>query len=342
MVTPRLCAALAVLAFGGCSSEPALPPAWAIGVRHVDAQALGLVDAAHPGAVVPALANLTDHARLIIPTPDGSGQATNPDAIVDIADVGESRILLAATPFPYSDARAENPSVFATTDGVTYTVPADTAVNPAEPPPDIGHNADPDLRFDNAKDGDAAQLFFLTYLVEQPAAETLISVHTDQLSAWPASDPDPADHTAVLFNQAGGDHTVASPTSVIDATGKTSVFLLDTVAHQVFSLTSSDALVWDTAVKQTVALDFAGITPDKIDIVAGPTGTYAMLIAGAPAGASHDNVYAATSADLQTWTLDPTPLLDATALGALTLGRATGVVSGSSLWIWYALEYDPN
>lgn len=347
MVTQRLCAALVVLVgVAGCDSEPALPPAWAIGVRHVDAAALGLVDAAHPGPVVPALASLTDQARLTIQTPDGSGQVANPDVIVDTASAstGQSRILLAATPFPYADVRAENPSVFATTDGVAYTVPTDAATNPAELPPDIGNNADPDLRFDPAVTGDAAQLFFLVYLVERPKTETVISVHTNELAAWPAGDPNPADHEAVLFNQDGGDDTVASPTTLIDPTGKTWLFLIDTTIHQVLSLTSSDGLSWDPATKQATALDFAGITAHKIDVVAGPTGSYAMLIAGQPAGATHDNVYAATSTDLQTWTLDPTPLLDATdpALGALTLGRASGVVSGASLWIWYALAYNPN
>lgn len=323
-----------IAGLAACDSEPALPPAWAIGVTHVDARALGLVDADHPGAAVPALATLTDHPRLTLPTPDGSGQATSPDVIVDVADLGESRILLAATPFPYADERAENPSVFASTDGVTYALPADLTVNPAVPPPDVGHNADPDLRYDPHQ-------FAMVYLIDRPASQTVESLHTAELSAWPGEDNDQANRAGVIFNLAGGDHAVASPTTMIvppPVAGEaptTWLFLIDTVTHEIFSLTTLDGTTWDLATR-TLALDLAGIAPDKIDLVAGPTGGYAMLISDA-----HD-VYAATSPDLKAWTFNPTPLLTAGALRALTLGRASGVVSGDDLWIWYGLSYDPN
>jgi len=69
-----------------------------------------------------------------------------------------------------------------------------------------------------------------------------------------------------------------------------------------------------------------------------------MLIAGAPAGSTAQNVYVATSPDLVTWTFQAQPILAATdhALGALSLSRATGLVSATALWVWYGFQYDPN
>jgi hypothetical protein len=322
---------VALAATAGCDDEPPLPPAWAIGLEQLDAQALGLVDAAHPAAVVPALAQLTDRAFSTLPTPDGSGQAIDPDVIVDVADPAASRILLVATPFPYSDARAENPSVFASTDGAAFDLPAAGASNPIVAPLDVGHNAEPDLRYD-PKTG----TYTMLYLADRPAAQVLEVLTSIDLVSWTDANPDP-----LIFNQAGGDHTVASPTTWLDAANTTWLFLIDTTAHALFSLTSTNGVTWDLATKQTLAIDLAGVEPHKIDLVGGPTGGYVLLITGAPAGEPTDRVYAATSTDLQTWTFNAAPVIFGLP-NALTLGRASGAVSGSTLWVWFAREYDPN
>jgi len=80
-LSPAL-AALAVITgvagVAGCDDEPALPPAWAIGVKRFDAQALGLVDAAHPAPPVPALAELTDHPSCRSSPPTARARAPTP------------------------------------------------------------------------------------------------------------------------------------------------------------------------------------------------------------------------------------------------------------------------
>lgn len=84
---------------------------------------------------------------LTTPTYDGSGEVVHPD----VYDAGDGnafqgyRYWMAVTPYPLSDNTKENPSILASTDGATWSVPSGLT-NPITPYPGGGaHLADTDI-----------------------------------------------------------------------------------------------------------------------------------------------------------------------------------------------------
>src|SRR5437870_3946183 len=109
---------------------------WGIGTAKFDARGLGIGVDRPPD---PRLASIPVLPRLAIDTPDGSGQLVHPDVLLD-----GDRILLAVTPYPYSNDRLENPCLY-TGDGTSFEIVGNA---PIVPPPPKDHNDDPDLRRD--------------------------------------------------------------------------------------------------------------------------------------------------------------------------------------------------
>lgn len=87
---------------------------------------------------------------LNLETSDGSGQACHPDVVYIRGGFGSKSwpYWMACTPYPYKDNRVENPEIFASYDGIFWTVP-DGSRNPLVPPPKAAgdHNSDPDMVF---------------------------------------------------------------------------------------------------------------------------------------------------------------------------------------------------
>src|SRR3989442_3251119 len=96
------------LVLGALGENSYAPLSWGIGVQTFDAAALGL------GTTEPVMPDVPDVARLTLPTYDFSGQGMHPDVLVD-----GDRVLIAMTPYPFADARHENPSLLAG-DGVHF------------------------------------------------------------------------------------------------------------------------------------------------------------------------------------------------------------------------------
>lgn len=97
--------------------------------------------AAHPAPFQhPTLLNLE--------TSDGSGQACHPDVLYVPQGFGAMgwQFWMACTPYPYANSSFENPEIFASQDGVSWTVPSGLK-NPiiTTPGNDGSHNSDPDL-----------------------------------------------------------------------------------------------------------------------------------------------------------------------------------------------------
>src|SRR5262249_32417875 len=90
---------------------------WAIGVATFDATALGLAHARTPDPFVDAIRP----GRLVIPTYDGSNQATHPDALLERDATGTAHLTLVMTPYPFSNDKLENPSLLASDDRMTFT-----------------------------------------------------------------------------------------------------------------------------------------------------------------------------------------------------------------------------
>src|SRR5262249_21313237 len=89
------------------------------------------------------------HPTLVtIPTSDGSSQACHPD-VIHIPDGFGSQgfeYWMVCTPYPFGQSSFENPEIFASHDGLAWTIP-DGTENPlvAKPGGEADHNSDPDL-----------------------------------------------------------------------------------------------------------------------------------------------------------------------------------------------------
>lgn len=85
---------------------------------------------------------------LNLQTSDGSGQACHPDVLYVPEGFGLKRwrYWMVCTPYPYGNSFFENPELFVSYDGLTWTVP-DGLHNPLVPSPknDGSHHSDPDI-----------------------------------------------------------------------------------------------------------------------------------------------------------------------------------------------------
>ena len=312
----RWVAAIAVLA--GCGKEPKPKLAWGVGVATFDAVALGLGRA----PVVPALAALQPSLHLELPTYDRSNQMVHPDILVE-----SDRVVMAMTPYPYSDNRKENPSLLVGRDGRGFDELSD-ATNPIVPPPAIDHNDDPDLRVD-PRTGEYELLYLETM---RPAKQTLVALRSMDLLTWARRD-------AIVFDLAAGAAFIVSPTA-IEVGGVTHLFWVDTGQNKLMTVTSDDGRTWDQTKAVPIDVDLGGIIPWHVDVVRGDAG-FGLLFSGFDDKFVHQSLFIATSPDLGHWTLVPQPLLDYTdsALGVESLYRSSGAISGDRLVVWYSMQY---
>jgi len=313
---------LAAAGSAGCRRKTKPKLAWGMGVRTFDATALGLATARSPDPFVDGIRA----GRIAIPTYDGSNQATHPDVVLERTG-GAARLVMAMTPYPFSNDRFENPSLVVSSDGMAFAPPPGVH-NPIVPAPPFDHNDDPDLRRD-PRTGEYELLYLETL---RPAKQTLVALRSTDLIAWQRRD-------AVVFDLAHGAPFVVSPTA-IEHDGKTYLFAVESETKLVKTMVSGDGKTWDLATAQTLPLELGAVKPWHIDVVRGERG-FAMLISGFDAAFKHQNLYLATSPDLVTWTLRPEPLLafGDPALGVESLYRSTGVVEHGTLVVWYSMQY---
>jgi hypothetical protein len=91
---------------------------------------------------------------LNLQTSEGTGQACHPDVVFIRQGFGSQlwRYWMVCTPYAYGNFVSENPEVFASHDGLTWTIP-EGAKNPLVPSP-VGiwdHHSDPDMLFVDGK-----------------------------------------------------------------------------------------------------------------------------------------------------------------------------------------------
>lgn len=109
-----------------------------------------LAAASLPAFAGTVLVNPTSH--LTIPTYDGAGQTVHPDVVYFQNGWHGYKYWMAVTPYPDTDDTYENPSIYQSSDGITWSVP-EGLTNPLEPHPSGNyHNCDPDIFYDSASD----------------------------------------------------------------------------------------------------------------------------------------------------------------------------------------------
>jgi len=315
-----LCAGLvaaAALTGPGCKKARPRQP-WAIGVTTFDATALGLAHARTPDPFVDAIRP----GRLVIPTYDGSNQATHPDVLLERDPSGTSHLTMAMTPYPYSNDRFENPSLVVSSDGMSFTAPPGVLA-PLVPAPPYDHNDDPDIRRD-PRTGEYEILYLETL---RPDRQTLVALNSRDKVTWKRRD-------AVVYEFKTGARFIVSP-AAIDEAGKTYLFYVDAATKVMYTMVSADGKTWDPGAETLLKLELGTVKPWHVDAIRGD-GAYGLLISGYDDKFQHQNLYLATSLDLVTWTLRSEPLLSwrDPALGVETLYRSTG-----SLVVWYAMQY---
>ena len=83
----------------------------------------------------------------VIPTYDGSGQATHPSVIKFDKPWNGYEYWMAMTPYPFNNDGLEDPSILASHDGKKWSVP-NGVTNPLVPAPKVGHNCDVELIYE--------------------------------------------------------------------------------------------------------------------------------------------------------------------------------------------------
>lgn len=144
-------------------------------------------------------------ASMPITTPDGSGQVVEP-CIEYIPGGWNGRVYWALiTGYTNSNAATENPAIYYSDDGITFT-PVPGAPFPIDPAPSTGHNADPELRL--GPDGHL-HAFWMRY--DYPATGTcgVYWSHSADGISWTSP--------ALLFSAAQNANQITGPCFLWDA-----------------------------------------------------------------------------------------------------------------------------
>ncbi len=235
---------------------------------------------------------------LALSTYDGSGQTVHPDVLPFSASMNWSASwLLAVTPYPWGNATHENPSVYTSLDGVTFSEPR-AGLNPVARPT-AGHLSDPDI----VQDPVTQQLRL--YYREASDRNRIWLVQSLGLTQW--SEP--------RLVASGPNHTIVSPSVLRASTGEWRMYAIDgeggcSASKAWLTLRrSNNGVDWGAA--QRVSLDQPGFSPWHVEVQWIPElreywALYNVKTAG---GCTTSALYLATSPDGEQWTTYPSPVL---------------------------------
>lgn len=270
-------------------------------------------------------------APIEVPTYDGDPSVTHPD----VADTGSSgwngyRYWMGITPYP--GANRENPSILASVDLVTWSVPAGLT-NPLVDVSQIqgaGYlwGSDPCLCL--APDRATLELYWRPYKDVGGNLEAIYRKTSTDGATWTPSGLG----TKVLGDLVSTD-AIVSPT-VLATTGDNRImWVVDRSVNSLVRRTSTDAgLTWSTGTTCTIP---AGIAPWHVQVVE-RDGTYHALVDALEAGSAHHLVYL-TSADGLTWTGSPMRAVPQSITAYDSSGRhyRSTMVPGTAVGRWHVL-----
>jgi hypothetical protein len=198
--------------------------------------------------------------------------------------------------------------------------------NPLVSAPPTDHNDDPDLHVDP----DTGEYVMLYLDTERPVVQRLIALRSRDLVAWEST-------VEIEYDLAAGAPFIVSPAAIVRG-GEVTLFDVHLASPHYLERLDPP---WDPATAVPVQIALGDLIPWHVDVFAVPTG-YAMLLSGYRGDTfDHQDLYLATSPDLAAWTLRAEPLLawDDPSLDVETLYRASGIVAGDRLIIWYSHQY---
>src|SRR5579872_235920 len=284
---------------------------------------------------------------LVIPTYDGSGQATEPSIVYFPNGWSGFKYWLVVAPYPYSNAKYENPSVLVSDDGTDWSTPPGVS-NPLEKPPLGGHLDDSTLFYDQASD--ELWLFFLEQTkssfaillrtvskdgVHWSKAESLIEARNYELVMPTVTKS--GDRYWMWSVDAGGKGCSASSTALRYRTSSDGEHWS---APKSVNVTQSGYKVWHISVAVLPSLPFrkAGLLSQPVQ----QDSIFVMLASAFRDGCGHDRLFLAYSTSGVFWKTFSTPLLAPNEDGWDNSGiyQSTLVFDPASdlLRVWYSAD----
>jgi hypothetical protein len=272
-------------------------------------------------------------------TYEASRQVVHPSAVMFPSAWHGQRFWLALTPYPNSDSRVENPSLYSSATGDAWAIPAGVT-NPVMRTK-RGYLSDPELVYDPATD--ELRLYYRE-VMEKHSGSKKARHEADVVYVSRSSDGVRWSAGRVLAADAG--RYVVSPTVTRRGTGDWQMWSVDAGRHgcssretRIIMRRSQDGLTWGKPSKLTFVQP--GYRPWHIDMQYVPQlRAYWGLVAAYPAGGSctGTSLFLTTSSDGVHWTTFPTPLLARGALPQFSTNvyRSTFAFDpdGSALTIW--------
>lgn len=282
-------------------------------------------------ANAPSLFGSNASTYLTIPTYDSDNQVVNPD-IVDVPGKWNGyQYWMAMTPFPNGLESHENPSVVASNDCSSWTVPSGLT-NPIASAPTGGYNNDPDLLL-------VGSTMVMYYGRTFDASHGSTGNYRTELMRTTSTNGTTWSTPSVVLSQS---NYVMSPT-VIYESGTYYLWYVQSSAgcpsssQTMYLRSSTDGINWGSA--STVSFSNLSALPFEMDIVKDGS-TYKMLLAAYDSGSScgFTSLYYATSTNRTSWTVNTDPVLRATSVGwdNAQIYRSTFTAAGSLLRIWYS------
>ena len=260
--------------------------------------------------------SLEDLSLIGQPTPiefetyDKSHQVVHPSAVSFAQPWHGQRFWLALTPYPNSDSHVENPSLYGSTTGDSWSVPGGL-VNPVATTT-RGYLSDPELAYDPASD--ELRLYYRE-VVQVRHGHERPKHKADIVYLTRSSDGVRWSPATAITNEVG--HFVVSPTVARRADGDWKMWAVDAGNHGCTSKStrlilrrSVDGVSW--SVPTSVAFAQPGYLPWHLDVQYVPElDAYWALVAAYPVGTActASSLFLATSRDGVHWTTYASPVL---------------------------------
>ena len=274
-------------------------------------------------------------------TYDGSGEVVHPDVVTFSTPWNGHRFWNALTPYPNSAIRFENPSLYASEDGDSWTVPGGV-INPLAKT-SRGYLSDPDMVFEP----NSNQLWLYYREVENhPDKKTGKMLHAAD-HVWMTTSSDGAKWTAPRRIATDTGKYLVSPSIVRMSDNVWSMYEIDAgrdgcsaKGSRVVMRKSTNGVTWNAPTP--VGLVQAGYVPWHLDVqyIESRHEYWALIAAYQPVkGCTTTSLFLATSQDGKTWTTYPSPVMAPGEIPqfATAVYRSTFAYSeDGNVTIWYS------
>jgi hypothetical protein len=285
----------------------------------------------------PTVFDLPEGVRMLtFHTYEGSGQVAHPD-VLKIDALRGGPFWMAVTPYPFSDEKFENPSIYRSRDGISWEEPR-AGINPVAPRPPFDHNSDPDLVYHEGE-------LLLFFLETQRREYRPDSLHFQRLRVTRSRDGrDWSPSVEVIHWDLDEDPLYVSPT-VVRGPGGFRLYLVDPANGRIVWLPSSDLVHFEEAAG-TLEIGLPGLRPWHLDVFPVEGGWVALLCARGPDAKNNLDVdlWIGASPDLDHWVFQTKPILGAgpELLDTEVVYRSTGLTGEGRLGIWFSAKTIPG